>query len=145
MPGVNRLARDVAINVIANLIAAAIIHLGGVAAGLLPYSGLLVSFASTLVIWSVAAAAYWAEKQARGEKQKSVTVKARWRLIYSYGLALAVPGFLIGESIEQTSADVEPDAFFTYALAALFIVAIWGILHWRRAYIEYQPVITPVI
>jgi hypothetical protein len=133
----NRLARDVAINVVANLIAAAIIYLGGVAAGLLPYSGLLVSFAATLVIWSIAAAAYWAEEQARADKQQSVTVKSSSLLVRPCSCSAGIP---IGKSIEQTSADAEPDPVFAYALATLFIVAIGGILHWRRAYIESQAV-----
>jgi hypothetical protein len=128
----NRLTRDVAINVATNIIAAAIIYLAGASAGLLPYSSELALVAAIILALAVILGSVWAED---GESPKS---RALWQLIIMYVVALATPGFLI--ELTRQLHDTPTSNGTKYMLVAIvvpmFAATIFQIRDYRKDYLR---------
>jgi hypothetical protein len=134
MLGVHPLARDVGINVVANLLAAAVIYLVGVAAGVLPYSLFLVIAALLLLmIGSVFATIH-------GMLQGSAVKEARWALIGRCTVMLIVPTLLVGRTVDSQDhpGPLLADILFAGFLSLIFVYNITGIRQNWRDYIEAQ-------
>ena len=89
----NKLVRDVGINVVANLIAAAIIYLAGVATGIFTSVPGLIG----LAIATVVGAAVWAERQSR---RATGFVLSTYIQVVDYSFVL-VPLLMLGYALTR--------------------------------------------
>ena len=118
------LMRDVGINVAANLIAAAIIYLVGVYAGVFPVSVVLTS-AATLTIGAFAAGAL-----IRSEGSVDLEVHLQYKIRSIYGALLIIPLTVVGSSLisnpDSRFAILRPNSWLSWSYVALSIVAYAG-------------------
>src|SRR5688572_30745440 len=89
----SRLGRDIAINVVANLIAAAVIYTAGTAAGLLTYSPLLI-FASGVILLLAAYATLFQAFRSRTQNSGLL-----WRIATNYLFAVTMLTYIFYEMV----------------------------------------------
>jgi hypothetical protein len=131
----NRLARDVAINVVANLIAAAVIYLAGVATGLFPYSRLLVQVA--LLVIAVATLPVVVGATIVKAVRPSLISKAReYRisLVFAYIASIMMPLQIIYMTMTQERSTV---AIIQVALLALIFTSV-QLWIWRERHTHHK-------
>jgi len=131
-----QLSRDVAINVLANLMAniitAAGIYLLGVATGLLPFVANLAGVAFVIVGCGALLVLN------ASDKMRSLRARAQWRLVGAYVLQLMTPAGLVFVSLKEPPRPDPPaalDIYFVVMMTVCFLLSFLVLRHYRRNYL----------
>ena len=116
--------RDITVNVIANLVAAAVVYLGGVSAGLLPQSPKLVAASVTTLLSFTGIALFAVSRMLRGVKR-----------LYTAAAMMIAIGVTFSISVFTGTNYFEPIPTWLTFVFGLVVIAFGGFCAWIPRYL----------